>query len=108
MPRIAVGAAAPSSASATSQKAVCAVGQDTPDAAATSEQARFASPIAAAIACRSRLVVRVRAGTSVMDSVKLRRSHNGSRQRQRRLCHTIAIFDRRVTTPFCPQSRLVP
>ena len=36
----------------------------------------------------SRAVTRARGGSSGIDSVNERRAHAGSRQRQRRLCHT--------------------
>ena len=57
------------STSAWVMNARCAVGQDTPWAAATSATERAASPIAAPIWVRSRPVVRARAGTCGIDSV---------------------------------------
>jgi len=69
MPSTRVGSGSVSSASAWATKARCAVGQDTPCAAATSVTERAASPTAAPIWVRSRPVVRTRAGTCAIVSV---------------------------------------
>jgi hypothetical protein len=69
-----VGCGSVNSISAWVMNARCAVGHDTPWAAATSATERAASPIAAPIWVRSRPVVRARAGTCAMDSVKDPRS----------------------------------
>jgi hypothetical protein len=63
-----------SNALAWATNARCAVGHDTPWTVASSATERAASPIAAPIWVRSRPVVRVRAGTCSMDSVKEPRS----------------------------------
>ena len=69
MPSTRVGSGSVSSASGWATKARCAVGQDTPCAAATSVTERAASPTAAPIWVRSRPVVRTRAGTCAIVSV---------------------------------------
>ena len=78
-----VGAGSTSSSSAWATNARCAVGHDTPWLVATSVTERAASPIAAPIWLRNRLVVRARAGIWAMDSVNEPRSQWSSRHRHR-------------------------
>ena len=85
-----MGSGSPPAASAAATTALCAVGQDTPKLSATSATDRQASPTAAAIARRSRPVVRARGGISAIASVNDFLEHAGSWQRHRRLCHTTA------------------
>jgi len=70
MPSTRVGSGSARNALAWATNARCAVGHDTPWTVATSDTERAASPIAAPIWVRSRPVVRARAGTCSMDSVK--------------------------------------
>jgi len=91
IPSTSVGSGSASAAAAASMTALCAVGQDTPNAPATSLTARFASPTAAPIARRIRPVTLARGGTSPIDSVNDPRGHSTARQRHRRLRHTTTI-----------------
>jgi hypothetical protein len=91
MPNTPIGSGSPAAASAASVTAACAVGQDTPHEPAASATDRHASPTAAAIARRSRPVVRHPAGTSSIASVNDPRAHVDSTQRHRRLCQTSEI-----------------
>jgi hypothetical protein len=74
MPSTGVGSGSVNTASACATNARCAVGHDTAWLAATSLTDRAASPMAAPIWVRSRSVVRARAGTCAMTSVKEDRS----------------------------------
>jgi len=84
------GCGSTSSTAPRATTARCTVGHDTPCAAATSDWSRPSST-ATASATRSRVVVRIPAGTWATCSVNDCRGHVPTRQRQRRLRHcTIA------------------
>lgn len=91
MPSTGVGSGSANCAAAASVNAACAVGQDTPNASATSATLRAASPTARPIAARNRPVLRRPAGISPMASVNDPRPHAGSPQRQRTLCQRTRI-----------------
>ncbi len=86
IPSTATGSGSASSATPRATTARCTVGHDTPCAAATSDWSRPSST-APASAARSRVVVRIPAGTWATCSVNDARGHPSLRQRQRRLRH---------------------
>ena len=91
MPSTVTGAGSPRTDSAWATKAACAVGQDTPAPSATSTTERAASPTHRPIWVRSRVVVRRRAGTCGIASVKLTRLQVWLRHRYRVLFHRRVI-----------------
>jgi hypothetical protein len=90
MPSTGVGSGSPSSTAPCTTTARCTVGHETPCAAATSDWSR-PSCTATASAVRSRVVVRIPAGTWATCSVNVARAQSTVRHRQRRLRHCTAI-----------------
>ena len=86
MPSTVVGSGSTNSTAPRATTARCTVGHDTPCAEATSDWSRPSST-ATASAARSRVVVRIPAGTWTTCSVNDPRGQTSARHRQRRLRH---------------------
>ena len=98
-PNTRTGSGSTSSTAPRATTARCTVGHDTRCAAATSDWSRPSST-ATASAARSRVVVRIPAGTWATCSVNVCRAHAAVRHRQRRLRH--------CTCANSPSTRQVP
>jgi hypothetical protein len=90
MPNTSTGAGeSSSSGAACSRRASITVGQDSPSCRAEATTvAQVPSLTRSPASARNRVVIRARAGRTGSDSVNEARSHNRSRQYQRRLTHT--------------------
>jgi hypothetical protein len=87
IPSRVVGVGSGSHLAAAATRALCAVGQDTPYSAATSDTARFPTAIASATLVRSLSVTRALGRITTLSCVNDRRGHNTSTQARRRLRH---------------------